>query len=610
MTDAVTRGAALRPPVRIALALVLLAVASMEWKGYRFGGSNQSLQVPLLRHLMDPSLYARDPILQSFEGYASFFFHLLAPVARLVQPLELLYFVLYLTFHGLALAAIFALGQRLFARPAPAVVACLLYLGQVPSLGAELAYWPRLTHAHVATALLLWALYFHLSGRTRLAFALCGATFNVHALYSGYVFLMLAADHVFRRRERGARQAGIDVGLFLLLALPTLLWIAGRHDTGPIDWWPEWLQIMRERSGPHTFPLSVPAAVFARYLLLLALFGVALAVTPPPERSPALAPFATAVALLCTAGFLLAEVFPVRRVIEAQLLRSTKWLTVFILLYVARLIVSSWGAGGLARGAAIAVFAGLFLQQPAWLVFGLALYLLLPIHALVPETGRLALPVLLTGGLALLAVAITEAASFPERLGLQQLVLALSGVFEKPAVVACLVGFMLLRAASERSGPKAALLAWTSVLGALAVALPMMYRDHRIVVQGEPWNDVQLWVRDHTPRDAVLLTPPHREGFRVFSERAVVGEWKDGTQQFFSSPFTREWRRRMQDLGGGTTPVYDSFPPERLADLAARFGADYVVATAASALPFERLYANDEFAVYRAPGAGALPAAP
>jgi hypothetical protein len=122
-------------------------------------------------------------------------------------------------------------------------------------------------------------------------------------------------------------------------------------------------------------------------------------------------------------------------------------------------------------------------------------------------------------------------------------------------------------------------------------------------VRGEPWSDVQLWVKANTPRDAIILTPPHREGFRVFSERAIVGEWKDGTQQFFSWAFAREWDRRMGDLGGGETPVYDGFGAERVAMLARRYWADYAVAPAASALGFDRLYENAEFCVYRIPRA-------
>ena len=53
----------------------------------------------------------------------------------------------------------------------------------------------------------------------------------------------------------------------------------------------------------------------------------------------------------------------------------------------------------------------------------------------------------------------------------------------------------------------------------------------------------------NTPKDAILVTPPQEAGFRVFSERTVVGEWKDGTQQYFDEQFASEWAARMEALG-------------------------------------------------------------
>jgi hypothetical protein len=591
-----------RPSRRyLLLALALLAVGSMGWKGYRFGGSNQSLQVPLLKHLADPALYAHDPVLGSFEGYPSYFFHVVAPVTKAVGQVEPVYFILYVLGHLAALAAVFFLGRYLFESGAVGLVACFLYIGAVPSLGAEFTYWPRLTHAHAATALLLWGLYFHLAGRTRLAFALCGIAFNVHALYAAHVVALIGFATVWRGRERGGRALTMDALTFVVLALPALVWVLGRHDPVAAADWPRWLEMMRDRSAPHVFPFSVPAWVFARYLLLLALAALALADGPLEGRRRPVAAFAIAVLLLCAAGVVFAEILPVRRVIEAQLLRSTKWLTVFALLWVARLLVVSWGWGALARVAAVWVFAGLLLQQPAWMLLGLALYVVSP-------GRRFPLPALAFAGAALVAAAWTGAAPVPERLGLQNLMLAVAAVADRPGVIACVVGFVLMRAAAGEPAWRGRIVPTAAAVAALAFALPALYLTTSASLAGEPWNAVQLWVRDNTPRDSVVLTPPTREGFRVFSERAIVGEWKDGTQQFFSWRFAQGWAARMADTGGngvGDASVYDGFEPERLRELGRRYGAGYVVVTADRTMEFDRVHENEEFAVYRLPPADA-----
>ena len=589
-----------RPPVAWILALALLAVASTGWRGYRFGGSNQSLQIPLLKHLAEPELYRHDPVLSSFEGYPSFFFHALVPAVQ-AAGLAHVYFFLYIAAHLASLAALLALARRLFASSAVGLVAAFLYIGAVPSLGAEFTYWPRLTHAHVAGAVLLWALYFHLRDRPRLAWALAGIAFDIHALYALHVAVLMAADSAWRWRERGLRALALDGVVFVGLAAPALLWILGRHDPVSSAEWPLWLEIMRRRSGPHTFPLSVPAGVYVRYLLLLAAAGLAWRAAPlDGPRRPVLR-YALAVAALCAIGFVFSELLPVRRVIEAQLLRSTKWLTVFVLLWIARLIVDSWSWGGLARMAGGFTFAGLLAQQPAWLVLGLALYLVAHAH-------RFPLPALVLGGVSLVLAAVSQAAPLPERLGLHPLMLALESALERPAVIACIVGFAVWRAASDLPGRAGRLVSLAAAAGALAFALPWMYREHLQVVDAEPWNDVQSWAREHTPRDAVLLTPPHREGFRVFSDRAIVGEWKDGTQQFFSWAFAREWEVRMRDVGADDAAAYDALGAARLAEIAQRYGADYAVVSAPSALGFDRVYENEEFAVYRIPRSGATAA--
>jgi hypothetical protein len=589
-----------RAAVRFALTLLLLAVASMEWKGYRLGGSNHSIQVPLTRHLDDPSLYARDPLLASFAGYATFFFHGLAAVVGTVGGLELVYFLLYVVFHALALSAVYALAALLFRSPPVSAVACLLYLGQVAGLGAENTYWPRLTHAHAAGAVLLWAVYFHLRGHSRRAMVLCGVVFNLHALYAAHVLALLVADRLGSLRGRGLKRLAADAAMAMALAAPSLAWIVTRHDPVAAAEWPLWLDTLRERSGLHAFPLSVPGAVYARFLLVLILGALGMRIGPGGPALAGLERFALATAGLCLLGLVFSEWLPVRPVIEAQLLRSSKWLTILALACAARLLVASWAWGGIARGAALLCGLGLVLQQPAWTAVGLALYLCL-------ESHRRSLAVVAACGGALFLVALTGAAPLPDRFGLALVVGALSRAVESPAVIACLVGVLVLRSGAPDGG--LALRGGAVVLLLFLYVLPQIYRDHRSALRAEPWTDVQLWVREHTPRDALLLTPPHREGFRVFSERAIVGEWKDGTQQFFSWAFAREWRTRMDDLGGGWTSAYDRLPPELIEAIARQHRANFVVVAANRELALPRLYVNDEYAVYRAsPPEGPAPA--
>jgi hypothetical protein len=573
---------------RAAVYLLLFSTASLAWIGYRFGGGNHSVQIPILKHYMDRSLYARDLLVASIDGYTTYFFPLMAPLARAAGQVELPYFAVYFVFHAATLAAVYALSLLLFGRRGGALVACALYLLNPLSLAGESSLASRLQHGHVATPLLLWALYLYLRGRLLPAFALCGLAANLHGLYACYVLAMMGLDATVRWRVWRAPRLLAALGLFVLLALPALLWMAGSGQGLPSGTEPLWLEILRERSALHTFPLAQPADVYGKYVLLLAVgvLGWAGAEASPHRRT--CLHFALAVAVLCLAGLLFAEWRPLPLVLRAQLLRSTKWLTYLVILYVADLFVRSWGGGMAARAASVACALALVLQEPSWLAVGLVLYLL-------GATRRWGVPVVGVGAAALLAAARTGAAALPEGGGLPQLGTRLAGLLADPWLVACFGLFLVIRATASRRGENAAL-----ALAAAAVlfyVLPGLYRDSVEATRAQSWNEVQAWVRDHTPPEAVVLTPPYRDGFRVFSERSIVGEWKDGTQQFFDAAFAFEWRRRMAQLKGDTRD-FDTFDTATLLALGREYGAAYLVVPGRVRHPLPRLFHNSVAAVY------------
>ena len=292
--------------------LLLLTVASTAWIGYRFGGGNHSVQLPILKHYADPSLYAGDLLLTTLDGYTTWFFPLMGRLVRLVGDVELPYFLTWVAGHGASLAALYALSVLAFAHRPSAWIACALFLCNPLSLAGESSLASRLQHGHVATPLLLWAIYFHLRGRVLLAFALCGLTFNLHALYSLYVAAMLATDVALRRRDlaagppahrrglvRGARAAGRGLAA-----------ARQRAGTGRVGG-----PVAADHAGA-VGPAHVSALPTGQRLRGLppaagaGLLGWASAEAPALRR-PA-AHFALAVAVLCLAGLVFSEWRPCR----------------------------------------------------------------------------------------------------------------------------------------------------------------------------------------------------------------------------------------------------------------------------------------------------------
>ena len=153
------------------------------------------------------------------------------------------------------------------------------------------------------------------------------------------------------------------------------------------------------------------------------------------------------------------------------------------------------------------------------------------------------------------------------------------------------------------------------------VPLSFAWNFHRPEPGNDPaWIDAQRWARGHSPRDAVFLTPAQRNGFRVHSQRAVVGEWRDGTQLYFSAAFAQPWWERMQALQPGLriAPAgrrllvqgrsISQLDDAQIMALAKRFAASYVVLAAETPRRLVEMYRNNQWAIYRPEFAAELPA--
>src|SRR5258706_4781935 len=162
-----------------------------------------------------------------------------------------------------------------------------------------------------------------------------------------------------------------------------------------------------------------------------------------------------------------------------------------------------------------------------------------------------------------------------------------------------------------RVGPRAKLCA---AVATLVVCVVLSLHGHRTlggadVGRQDPWVQVQRWAAASTPKEALFLTPPQQGGFRIYSDRSVVCEWRDGTQLYFSAAFAKDWWDKLTALrpvlydAKGTPELMHGKTLEKMSDqeivkLAKSYGASYVVLPAGQDREMNRKFANGAWAVY------------
>lgn len=118
------------------------------------------------------------------------------------------------------------------------------------------------------------------------------------------------------------------------------------------------------------------------------------------------------------------------------------------------------------------------------------------------------------------------------------------------------------------------------------------------------WRAACLWIADHTPADAVFITPRLVQSFTWYAGRGEVVTWKDLPQDAAS---IAEWWRRLEAIHGTRWPdaegdwheALTELSASRLRRLAERYDASYLVTLADPALNLPRVYANASYAVYK-----------
>jgi hypothetical protein len=124
------------------------------------------------------------------------------------------------------------------------------------------------------------------------------------------------------------------------------------------------------------------------------------------------------------------------------------------------------------------------------------------------------------------------------------------------------------------------------------------------VLNHDDWRAACQWMAEHTPPDALAITPRLAQTFTWYAGRGEVVSWKDLPQDAVA---VVRWWQRLEDIYATGQPDFQrrwhesltELSPKRLRELGRKYHADYLLVEADPAMDLPPLYRNDSYAVYR-----------
>lgn len=525
---------------------------SILYQGYYFGENDGSFYIPYLKSLTDNSLFPHDLLISTWKAvYFANLWKILAFFTHFFQT-EPLLLVLHILFRFLFFVAIYLISLEIFKNKKIAYLSVILWFIPKPSLGFGILY-NEFVQSEVALTFLLFSVLFFLKNKYFFSFIILALMFHIHPPMAGFMFICYFLYLLYKK------DLGNIIKLLLInfaLGFPIIInaLIMTKNSSG---FGKEWVDLTRMRSPDHSFPFSWKANIWLPFALFLALFLIGFKNTYgklSKNKTVNKVYFLIFVlSLIIFAGFLFAEVIVVPKIIMMVPFHISGIFTIL-----ATMVMFYW------------VYELIINERLKNRILGYLLFVFLFFNNFDFQLHRSEITV---GGLFILSYLVFSIVIHSRKI---------SKTFSLHMIT-----FLLL-----------ILVLWIQ---------PMIKTNlNRVDHYKDSWVDVQKWSKNNTNRDAMFLVPIYLTGFRVYSERPIVGDWKDGVGGYLSPKYSEEWWSRMKDFGLSMARhddsyqkvLYNNLSKKNISLLSKKYHAQYFVTENKSISFFPKQYQNKYFAVY------------
>jgi len=601
--------------VRTALILLFITAHSFLMNG--FFHVNRYLTVGLyvdpIAAKLDPSLFRHSLYTQSVEGKKArlSLMHNLSPSIFRHVDLETFAIAQWLICLFFTTAVLFYLGKTLAGSDLAGYGTALLFTGKLNewTLGSPAVYINFFHHG------LQWAVMLNIVSLALIfrknyirACFFMGAAWNFHPMSALFLLALLFAHWLRHSGEYGIKTLLACSVAFVCAALPML---TQSLDYARISWeyGPEWLQGVLWTVWYTVFPSTWPASYFFRAGLYFWLFLMGLSTLPPDRKKSDLMLFVGVVGVLCVVGTIFAEIVPVASIIKLSLWRSS-WLYIILSLpCLAHLFITVGDRSFLRRFLIIStliLLTGCIHSFPYYylLLFNI-FFLLLLLQSRLEKHYAWMYRHLLPAFFIMLSLFLIYQGLFGHGARIVGIGLGAAGAF---LLLLSALEHKFPRLQGRRSFIPVALLFIVFLDGGSLWHRggPDIYYHGYRRGEKDPWADVQFFSQQHTAKDALFIIPPYLNDFGIYSKRATLGDWAEGSSIIYlDNDYAKQWFERMGDLGWktirGAEAGYNALTTEAIVAAAKKYRAQYVVTQKPKTFELPVLYENKAFILYEIP---------
>jgi hypothetical protein len=612
------------------LALVLLGVY-LATNRYIYAWDDQHLEIPLLKHLIDPELYKGDYYVESLaQNFTSYLYPILSkfitvdqiPSAYLILFLLSRYFLFYWSFKLWDLLArkYFGSGADLSASPRFSAF-CAVTMSILIGRTEEFLY-RTFSHQEFALAIIFAAIYFFFKERFVLAAVLFGIAADFHALYALFPMTYMSLYLLFFHPQRRVGNF-IKTGFaFVAACSPFLLWAIPKniqlHMLMPSNLTENWVE-MYYLACPQNFPfgadklpqvfadIKILTLDLAPFLLMIVLYAFHTIFNPPFRQDKKIRAIAIAVAAYVAACFYFSYVHPMRLALDLNLIRNEQFLRYFFMGYTTIFLVYKTRQTGPWTALLLSfMFMFLWYRGPFGgfvITTGILLLTAVEWKDLIKTWDRnklLALVILLLA----IDVFMFAGVNWPK--------IRMDKITANAAMLIMLLGYAMAEISMKGKLNKRGVFVGVPLIIAFFFFCYYHYQYVQVTTKGggfwqlqRNWEDMQHYVKDHTPKDALILEPYNTEmgGFRIGSERKVVVSYRDCGIVGFDYQAALEWRQRVKDIEPFKVFTDPKSIGPAIVNALYKYKVDYIVfmryyAPEDNAL-IQKMYENEVFSFYK-----------